>query len=156
MPDPSDLLPGVGDALKTHLRHSDEPLDLAFVMVMVMNLAVWAFLVMLPFSLIGGEVLVFHGTVDIDTTLDYLFPVFLVCVMLPIVYFSSRFIINRHWRKLAEKGREVLWHMDFHGTHGEHEVIFVVGKDAKDRLPEIRRYFEARGETPEEKPLDTE
>ena len=50
---------------------------------------------------------------------------------------------NEREQFLNEKAREIQEHMDVHATHGAHEVVYLVGKDVEERLPEIQRQFDA-------------
>ena len=65
--DPAELLPGLAETLKAHLRPSDEPRDLAFWMVRVMVISVWFTLLMLPLGAI-----VFIGPPIVDFAQDIL------------------------------------------------------------------------------------
>ena len=50
---------------------------------------------------------------------------------------------NEREQFLNEKARAIQEHMDVHATHGAHEVVYLVGKDVEERLPEIQRQFDA-------------
>ena len=149
--DPTNLIPGLGDSLKAHLRPSEEPRDLAYWMVMVLNLAAW---VLVAAGAIAAVLYIINnftdGPVSRDTALDYL----LLLIAFPFGFIGARVIMWREYRSLSRRKADLLQHLDIHARlGGAHVYIGITGEDAAAQWPNIRRRIEelwASRQEPEE------
>lgn len=93
--DPLDLLPGLGQMLKSHLRESDEPRDLTFYMTMTLSVAAWFFIVTMAFLsplgiglFIAKQILdATSGPIETNTALQFLSWLIYLFV-LPVLLFT--------------------------------------------------------------------
>ena len=159
--DPTGFIQGLGDSLKASLRASDEPRDLAYYMVLGMQLSVWLAAVFLPWTMLGGVIVGMFVWFDLSPPKalgDIGFTVGLALLAGVLGYLGARIMAQGVIHRLAErearldeKAKDIQWHMDFHATHGAHEVVYyVVGEDAKEHMPEVRRQFDAWAQEAEE------
>ena len=124
--------------MKAHLRPSDEQRDLAFYLVLVMNLSIWAFLTLSPFGTV--LVLVNTGALPYAIIEDGWFTVAVAlgCVILmwaAIQYFGHR--KARELRVLRANVQEII------DAPGDKLIIIASGEDAKKQWPEIQRRLDA-------------
>ena len=138
MPEPSDLLPGLGDALKAHLRDSDEPRDVAFFMVLVMNLSIWAFLTLMPFGAV--LFLIHNGALPYAIIEDGWFTVAITLGCVVLICAVAQYLGYRKGRELRALRANVQEIID---APGDKLIIIVSGKDAEKQWPEIQRRLDA-------------
>ena len=128
-------LPGLGYTLKAHLRPSDEPHDLAYWMVLAVNVSVWLFLMMLPFTIIGAAALLFHGPVHFGAASNYILPLGLAVVLAIALNVVARLITRRETRKLNRLKVSIREDIEVHEALGGH--IILSGEDARTQWPKI-------------------
>ncbi len=124
--------------MKAHLRPSEEPRDLAYWMVMVLNLAAWVVA-----GAIAAVLYIINnftdGPVSRDTALDYL----LLLMAFPFGFIGARVIMWREYRSLSRRKADLLHHLDIHARlGGAHVYIDITGEDAAAQWPDIRRRIE--------------
>ena len=124
--------------MKAHLRPSDEPRDLAFHMVLMMNLAIWAFFTLLPF----GTVLVLLNTGALPYAIieDGWFTIAMAGAFGVLVYVANQYFWHRKARQLKALRANVQEIID---APGDKLIIIVSGEDAQAQWPEIQRRLDA-------------
>ncbi len=138
MVDPSDLLPGLGKELKAHLRPSDEDKDLAYWMVLVMNLAAWG-IIMLVF--LGALLYVLERFWGVGLRWQFMVVGGFASVALIGVtnYFTGRWVRRHMHKEIREEERRLQEHLRMHNEDPNWHIVINTPEDAEAKRDEIMR-----------------
>ena len=136
----TDLIPSLAQMLEQRFGRPRYHLESAIALA-----AAFA-IILMPITILGGVVsgvvLLFHGSVDIDTVKDYLFAAFTVVIIFPLLWVGTRFVMRRGWRRLNRERANFREHVAEHMSLG-HVIIHVIGEDAQTQWSRIRRELDA-------------